>query len=52
MKQMDEYYMCQTHILMKPLNSDYWMYFYNMALAFPLSLIDYLLGPQSCENKD
>ena len=36
MRQMEEYYLYQMHIVMKPLNSDYSMYFYNMALALPI----------------
>ena len=35
MRQMEEYYLYQKHIVMKPLNFDYWMYFHNMAFAFP-----------------
>ena len=41
MSQMEEYYLCQTHIVVKPLNCDYWMYFYNMALAIPVLLAIY-----------
>ena len=41
MRQMEEYYLYQTHIVMKPLYSDYWMYFYNMASAFSALLTIY-----------
>ena len=41
MRQMEEYYLHQMHIVMKPLNYDYWMYFYKMALAFPILLTIY-----------
>ena len=41
MRQMEEYYLYQTHIVMKPLNSEYWMYKYNITLAFPVVLTIY-----------
>ena len=54
MRQMEEYNLYQTQIVMKPLNSDYctectFLLQHGIGVS---SLIDYLVGPQSCENKN
>ena len=48
---MEEYYLYQTYIVMKPLE----LWLLNVLLRHVIgvsSLIDYLLGPQSYENKN
>ena len=51
MKQMEEYYLYQTHIVMKPLLTTECTFLLQHGIGVS-SLIDYLLGPQSCENKN